>query len=49
VQLIVIEPLRAPAEPAALQLLDDDVKALDLSLRLAEASALGRERAHQLL
>lgn len=46
---VIIEPLRAPAEPAALQLLDDELEALDLGLRLAEAGALGCERAHQLL
>ncbi len=45
-QLVVIEPLGAPAELAALQLLDDEVEPFDLGLRLAEAGALGRERAH---
>ena len=39
-QLIVIEPLRTPAELAALQLLDDDVKALGVGLRPAEPGAL---------
>ena len=48
-QLIVIEPLGAPAELAALQLLDDELEPFDLGLRLAEAGALGRERAHHLL
>ena len=33
-QLIVIEPLGAPAELAALQLLDDEIEPLDLGLRL---------------
>jgi hypothetical protein len=45
-QLIVIEPLSASAELAALQVLDDKVEPFDLSLRLAEAGALGREQAH---
>ena len=35
-QLIVIEPLGAPAELAALQLLDDELKPFDLGLRLGE-------------
>ena len=46
-QLIVIEPLGAPAKLAALQLLDDEMEPLDLGLCLGEAGALGRERAHQ--
>ena len=45
-QLIVIEPLGAPAELAALQLLDDELQPLDLGLRLGESGALGRKRAH---
>ena len=36
-ELIVIEPLGAPAELAALQLLDDEMEPLDLGLRLAES------------
>jgi hypothetical protein len=41
--LILIEPLRTPAELAALQFLDDEMEPFDLGLRLAEAGALGRE------
>ena len=48
-QLIVIKMLGPPAELAALQLRDDKVEPLDLGLRLAEAGALGCERAHQLV
>lgn len=48
-QLSVIEPLIPPAELATLQLLDDEMEPFDLGLRLAEAGALGCERAYQLL
>ena len=48
-QLVIIKPFSPPAKLAALQLLDDDVKALDLGLCLAEVGALDCERAHQLL
>jgi hypothetical protein len=46
-QLIVIQPLGTLAELAALELLDDEMKPLDLGVRLAQSGALGRERAHQ--
>jgi hypothetical protein len=46
-ELAVIEALGAPAELVALQLLDDEVKPLDLGLRFGESSALGGEGAHQ--
>jgi len=48
-QLIVIEPLGAPAELAALELFDNEIEPLDLGVRLTQTGALGRERAHQLL
>lgn len=48
-QLVAIEPFCPPAELAALQLLDDEVKPCDLGIRLAQTGTLGCERAHQLL
>jgi len=40
-ELILIEPLGASAELAALQLLDDEVEPLDLGLCFGEDRALG--------
>jgi len=40
-ELILVEPLGASAELAALQLLDDDVEPLDLGLCFVEGHALG--------
>ena len=40
-ELTLIEPLRASAELAALQLLDDEVEPLDLGLCFGEGRALG--------
>ena len=45
-QLIVIEALGATAELIALQLLDDQLEAFDLRLRLGESGPLGRKRSH---
>ena len=48
-QLVAIEAFGTAAELMALQLLDDEVEALDLGVRLAERGALGYQRTHQLL
>ena len=48
-QLVAIELFCPPAELAALQLLDDEVKPFDLGIRFAQTGTLGCERAHQLL
>jgi len=47
--LVLVQPFGPPAELGALQLPDDEVEPFDLGLRLAEAGALGGERAHQRL
>jgi hypothetical protein len=44
----LIKPLGPPAKLAALQLLDNDMKPLDLGLCCGEGGALGSKRAHQL-
>ena len=43
-QLVVIEPLGAPAELAALQLLNDEPETFDLSFCLSKGGAFGCER-----
>ena len=48
-QLVAIELFCPPAELAALQLLDDEVKPFDLGIRVAQTGTLSCERAHQLL
>jgi hypothetical protein len=48
-QLVVMELFGAPAELAALQLLNNEMEPFDLGLCLAKRGALDCERAHQLL
>jgi hypothetical protein len=45
----LVNPFGPPAKLGALQLLDNEMKALDLGLRCGEGGALGRKRTHQLL
>ena len=45
-QLIIIKALGAAAELVALQLLDDQLEAFDLGLRLGEVGPLGRQQSH---
>jgi hypothetical protein len=47
--LVLVQPFGPTTKLAALQLLDDQMKPLDLGLCCGEGGALSRQRAHQLL